>query len=392
MARHFMWWLVLSLSLSLAAGCSGPKEEKNQARRPAVPVSAAEAEVRDMPVLIKAVGNVESLALVNVKPQVGGVIERQLVAEGQEVSKGTPLFQIDPRPYQAVVKEMQGKLEKDVALLRQAEEDLVRYSRLQSREVVSKQQADQAESQAKSLRGSIRTDEAQLEQARLNLEYATIRAPLAGRVGQILVNEGNYVKAADDRILLVITQFKPIYVSFSAPEAVLSDIAARFGREPLTVEAWPSGAENAAPETGKLVFVDNAVDRTTGTIKLKASFDNAGNRLWPGQFAKVSMRLGLTPNAVVAPAQAVQVGPSGAYVYVVKPDNTVEMRLVTVDRTVENDAVVTKGLAAGEKIVVDGHVRLAPGAAVSVKGAPGAPQSAEAKPGEAKSGEAKGKP
>jgi multidrug efflux system membrane fusion protein len=383
--RSFKLFVPLALALSLFA-CSGGKEDKRPARRPA-PVSAAKAELSQLPARIEAVGNVEPYQSVAVRTQVGGLIVEQRVRDGQEVAAGDVLYVLDQRPFQAALKEGQGKLERDQALLKKAEDDLTRYTGLKQKDVVSQQQYDQASTDAKSLRASIKLSEAAIEQARLQLDYSVIKAPFAGRVGSVLVHQGNVIKANDDRNLLIINQIQPIYVSFAVPEQHLPEIASRLdGKAPLEVLAFVGGDEMNA-ERGTLAAVDNAVDRTTGTIRLKGMFQNAGKRLWPGQFARVALNLSDRDNVLTVPAQAVQQGLQGAYVYVVTGQNTVEFRLVETGATTGERVSILKGVTAGETVVTDGHVRLAPGAPVEIKGA-GAP-AVGGKPGNAPAG---GKP
>lgn len=364
--------------MALAAGCSDDKKAGAPARRP-VPVSVAGVESGSIPVSIQTVGNVEAFQTAAVRTQVGGLIVEQRVRDGQEVAAGDVLFVLDQRPFQAALKEAQGKLERDQALLRKAEDDLTRYTGLKQKDVVSQQQYDQAQTDAKSLRASIKLSEAQIEQARIQQDYSVIKAPFAGRVGQVFVNVGNVIKANDDRNLLVINQIQPIYVSFSVPEQHLPEIAARMGKAPLPVNASLAGDEKE-PETGELVSVDNAVDRATGTIKLKALFKNAGKRLWPGQFAKVTLRLANRDGVLSVPAAAVQQGLQGSYVYVVTPQNTAQFRLVETGGITGDRFIIAKGVSAGETVVTDGHVRLAPDSPVEVRGG-GQGQAAQARPG-----------
>ncbi|WP_243359946.1 efflux RND transporter periplasmic adaptor subunit [Fundidesulfovibrio terrae] len=347
-------------------GCSGDKEAKGPAKRP-VPVSVAKVESGSIPVRLAAVGNVEAYQSAAIKTQVGGLIVEQRVRDGQEVAAGEVLFVLDPRPFQAAIKDAQGKLERDQALLKKAEDDLVRYTGLQQKDVISRQQYDQAFTDARSLRASIKLSEAAIEQARLQLEYSVIRAPFAGRVGAVLVNVGNVIKANDDRNLLVLNQFQPIYVSFAVPEQHLPEIAGRMGKgAPLEVLATVGGG--GSQETGKLVSVDNSVDRTTGTIKLKGLFENSGKTLWPGQFANVTLNLAARENVLTVPNAAVQIGLQGNFVYVVTPRNTAEFRLVETGGVVSGRTIVAKGLEAGDTVVTDGHVRLAPNSPVEIKG------------------------
>lgn len=353
----------------ILSGCSDGKNAKGQAKRP-VPISVATVEAGSIPVRITGVGNVEPYQSVAVRTQVGGLIVEQRVRDGQEVAAGDVIFTLDSRPFQAALKDAQGKLEKDQALLKRAEDDLTRYTGLQRKDVISQQQYDQANTDAKSLRASIKVSEAAIEQSKLQLEYSVIKAPFAGRVGAVLVNVGNVIKANDDRNLLVINQIQPIYVSFAVPEQYLPEISSRMGKIPLVVMA-SVGLDESDTEQGELVSVDNAVDRTTGTIKLKGLFKNENKRLWPGQFAKVALNLSARENVLTVPNSAVQIGLQGNFVYVVTSQNTAEFRLVETGGVVGAKTIINKGVAQGDTVVTDGHVRLAPNSPVEIKGAQG---------------------
>lgn len=385
-----IWFLAcVLLASALLAGCSDDKKKQAQVRRP-VPVSAAKVESGSIPVQITAVGNVEPYRSVALRSQVGGLIVEQRVRDGQEVEAGDVLFVLDPRPFQAALKEAQGKLERDQALLKKAEDDFTRYTGLKQKDVVSQQQFDQSQTDAKSLRASIKLSEAQSEQARLQLEYSVMKAPFAGRVGGVLVSLGNVIKANDDRNLLVINQIQPVYVSFSVPEQYLPDVASRMGKAPLSV-AVTLGEGAPEQEKGELAAVDNTVDRATGTIRLKALFRNTEKRLWPGQFAKVALNLDNRDNVISVPGVAVQQGLQGSFVYVVNSQNQAEFRLVETGGNVGDKIILTKGVSPGETVVTDGHVRLAPNSMVEVKGGPQASgtKTADAKSPEAAAGEKK---
>ncbi len=355
---------VMAMVLVLAA--CGKDEQKASGRRSA-PVSVAKAESGSIPVQIRGVGNVEPYQSAAVRTMVAGQIMEQRVRDGQEVAAGDVLFVLDTRTFVASVKDAQARFERDTAQLKKAEDDLARYTNLKQKDVVSQQQFDQAQTEAKSLRAAIKLSEAQIDQAKLQLEYGTIKAPFAGRVGTVMVNQGNIIKANDDRSLLTINQIQPIYVAFAVPEQFLPEITSRMNKEPLTVQVFLAGDDTHA-ETGVLAVVDNAVDRTTGTIKLKGLFKNEDKRLWPGQFARCVVDLANRDNVVTVPASAVQVGLQGSFVYVVRPDKTAEFRLVETGGVFDGRAVIAKGVSAGETVVTDGHVRLAPNMAVEIKG------------------------
>lgn len=360
------WPLLLALTalLLLLAAC-GKDDKAPKGKRP-VPVAVAEAKAMNVPVLVVAVGNVEAYASVIIKPQVSGIIAKQLVRDGQDVQKGTPLFLLDQRTYQASLQESQARLQKDEALSKKAEDDLRRFQSLFEQGAVSRDQLEQVQANAIGLRASLALDRAQVQQARLQLGHASIASPITGRAGHVLVQEGNLVgKSNDDRPLVVINQIEPIFVSFSVPERHLPEIQKQAAQGRLRVEAQTS--EGVVLDTGELASVDNAVDKTTGTIRLKAVFPNTTRNLWPGQFVRAFLRLAERENAVVLPAQAVQTGVSGPYVFVVKADQTVDMRSVTVSPAPDQTVVVEAGVAAGEKVVVDGQVMLVPGSLVEIK-------------------------
>lgn len=362
--------LALLLSLAILAACGRGDAGDAKGKRP-IPVQAAQATVADVPVLVSAVGNVEAFASVAVKPQVGGTIAKQLVRDGQDVQKGTPLFVIDQRTYQAALQEAQAKLQKDQAQAAKAEDDLRRFEALFQQGAVSREQLDQMRTNAVALRASLALDRAQVEQARLQLGYATITSPIAGRAGNVLLHEGNLVKANDDRVLVVINQVAPIFVSFAVPEQHLPEIQQQAARGLLKVEARTG--EGELLDTGELASIDNSVDKATGTIRLKAVFQNTGKNLWPGQFVRAHLRLAERKGAVLIPAQAVQTGVSGPFAFVVKDDMTVEMRAVATTPGPDQMLVADKGIAAGERVVTDGQLMLVPGTLVEIKavGQPG---------------------
>jgi multidrug efflux system membrane fusion protein len=364
------------LAIACQKGAQGPQGGGG------VPVTVAKVRQKNVPLNVRAIGNVEPISSVTVRPQVGGVLLRVLFSEGQEVRKGDLLFELDARPLQAQLLQAQAALARDKATAHDAEATARRYAALVKKEYVTQQQAEQAEAQAQAMRAALAADEAAVQQARLNLAYVQIRSPVTGRTGSLLVHAGNVVKALDDK-LVVIDQLQPIYVSFAVPENVLSQVRARNGaRLPVSatpaMQDKPGGVEQKAagaiaPEahTGVLTFVDNAVDPGTGTIKLKATFANKDEALWPGAFVDVTLTLGEQQGAVVAPAEAVQRGQGGEYVFVVKGDLTVESRPVTVSRADQREAVIEKGLSPGETVVTDGQLRLQQGTKVEIKGEAG---------------------
>ncbi len=353
----------------LLTACSGKSSQaiETPAKRSveAVPVLVGSVAQRAMSLRIEGIGNVEVLASVAIKSRVDGQITKMLFADGDEVAKGQMLFQIDSRPYVAELKQAQAAMQKDQAQLQHARSQERRYQDLLNKNFVSKESYAQIKLTADSATATVRADEAAIENAKLRLEYAGIRAPIAGQTGKIFVQEGNLVKANDTNALVVINQLNPIYVNFSVPEQHLTDVRKAMAADTLVVQAQqPDGTGIAS---GKLTFVDNSVDTTTATIKLKATFDNKDKALWPGQFVKVALILGEQKNAVVVASRAVLTGPKGQYVFVVGAQQTVDTRNIEVDRVDGADTVVRKGLAGGETVVIDGQSRLLPGSKISVK-------------------------
>lgn len=361
-ARCACWLMV---HLALLAGCSGGRPEPGALMPSAVPVTAATVVQKTIPVEVRAIGNVEAYSTVSVKAQVAGEVERVFFKEGQDVKSGDLLFTLDPRPYQATLQQLEANLARDQAQLENARAQAERYTKLFEAGIVSKEQYDQFQSGADALAASVRADKAAIERAKVDLDYCSIRSPIGGRTGGLLVHPGNVVKANETN-LVVINQIRPIYVAFSVPEQFLADIRRYMAVGPLKVEAIIPNDE-ARPTQGVLTFVDNAVDSTTGTVKLKATFDNPDQRLWPGQFVNVVLRLTSRPNAAVVPSQAVQTGQAGPYVFVINSGLIAEARPVVAGSTVGKETVIEKGLEPGETVVTDGQLRLAPGSKVELK-------------------------
>jgi len=328
-----------------------------------IPVVVSEAAVRSLPVRLNGIGNVEAIATVAVKARVDGQITLVNFKEGQEVRKGQVLFRIDERPFEAALRQAEANALRDRAQRDHARAQEQRYQELLGKNFVSKDAYAQFRTNAQTAEATAKASEAGLENARLNLAYCTIAAPLDGYVGRTLLQAGNLVKANDVSPLVVINQVRPIYVSFAIPEQSLATLRQYMAGDPLPVEALSPGAGKPLA-IGKVVFVDNAVDPNTGTIKVRAQFDNDNAVLWPGQFVNVSVRLYEQANAVVIPSRAVQTGPQGQYVYVIK-DLVAEVRKVSVERTDGDDAVV-QGVAQGEQVVTRGALRLSPGAKVQI--------------------------
>lgn len=340
-----------------------PQREKAE---PLVSVAVASAVQKTVPVQLQAVGTVEAYATVSVKSRIDGELVKVHFREGQDVRKGDLLFTIDPRPYEVAHREALARLERDVALASKADLDARRYAELVAKNYVSSDKYEQFRSNAEALRATVAADRASVERAQLQLDYCYIKAPMAGRTGRLLVDEGTQIKANDDKSSMVeIVQIMPINVGFAVPQQYLSEIKPHMAKGPLKVEAFVPG-DQQKPEAGTLSFLDNKVNSQTGTVMLKASFANTDRRLWPGQFVTAVLTLAHRPDAIVIPSQALQVGQDGQFVYVVKLDMTVETRPVVVGMNIGSEVVIEKGLGAGEKVVTEGQLRLAPGARVKV--------------------------
>jgi multidrug efflux system membrane fusion protein len=354
----------LLLALLAAAGCA--KQQAAAPPMPSVPVLAAKAVEKDVPVELRAIGNVEALSTVSIKAQVTGPVTAVHFQEGQDVRKGELLFEIDKRPFEVALQQSEANLARDVARARNSRLQAERFKKLFEQGILPQEQYDTQRADAESQEAAALSDKAAIEWAKLNLEYCEIRSPIDGRTGSILVKVGNLTKANDVPILVTINQVTPIYVNFAVPEQSLAEVKRYLAERKMRVAAMLPGQSNAAEE-GALAFVDNAVDATTGTIRMKATFSNGPRRLWPGQFVTVVLTLTTQPNAIVVPSQAVSRSQSGSYVFVVKPDNTAEMRPVTPGRTVGGDTIIEQGLQAGETVVTDGQLRLLNGSRVILK-------------------------
>ncbi len=364
--------LLAGIAALVACSRGNPAPAQAAARtEPAVPVKVGKVEQRSEPLQIGAIGNIQSYSTVSVKSEVGGELMGVHFSEGQEVRKGQLLFTIDPRPFEAALKQAQANRAKDAAQAASAQADAARYKGLVAEGVIAPQQYEQQQANADALKATVESDAAAIENARLQLSYARIYSPIDGRTGNLLVHEGNLVKP-NDVPLVVINQVEPIYAVFSVPSQYLPDITRYHAQHPLRVAASPKGSNQPGAE-GMLTFIDNNVDTSTGTIQLKATFPNRDRSLWPGEFVDVSITLTTQPDAIVVPAHAIQTGQEGQYVFVVKPDMTVESRRVVVGRTQGAFAIVSQGVRPGETVVTDGQLRLVPGARVTV--AAGGPAS-----------------
>lgn len=361
----------LVAALAMLSACSGNSSGqpagKGPLKGPAVPVTASAAVQKPVPVELRAIGNVQAYSTVVIKAQVEGTLTQAFFKEGQEVRKGDLLLTIDARPFEVQLQQAEANLARDQAQAENARQEARRYEQLLQKEYVSQEQYDLLRANAAAFDGTIRGDQAAVDQAKLQLDYCSIRSPIDGVAGTLLVHPGNLVKANDaDHPLVTVNQVRPIYVVFSVPEKNLPEIQKYRALGPMTVEAITLNGK-APSVRGTLTFVDNAVNMTTGTIQLKALFPNAEKSLWPGQFVNVVLTLTTQPHAIVVPSQAVQSGQQGTYLFVVKPDQTVESRPVVAGRSLGGETVIDQGLAAGEPVVTDGQLRLTTGVKVEVK-------------------------
>jgi multidrug efflux system membrane fusion protein len=349
------------------------KAASNEKAPPIIPVTAGTASTHDVPVYIEGLGTVQAFNTVSVKSRVDGQIVKVFFHEGQEVKAGDALFQIDPRPFQNVLQQAEATKEKDAAQLQSAQLDLDRAAKLLTPGFQTRQGYDQQKATVGQLQAAIKADEAQIASARLNIDYSLVKSPIEGRTGQRLVDIGNLVQAAQTTNLVSITQLRPIFVSFTVPAERLDAIRKSQAKQQLKVIAYAMDDKTKLAQ-GELTLIDNQVDVTTGTIHLKAQFDNEGEPLWPGEFVNARIVLSMRDNAVTVPEVAVMEGPNGAYVYVIGDNDTVQRRAVKVAATQEGASVISSGLQSGERIVVEGQYRLTEGAKVKI----GAPEQAQA--------------
>jgi multidrug efflux system membrane fusion protein len=346
----------------LSVGTEAPPAAA-QTSPPGIPVTPGTVTAQDVPVFLHGIGTVQAYNMVGVKSRVDGQIVKIDFNEGQEIKQGDPLIQIDPRPYQAQLEQAQAAKQKDEAQLAGAQLDLQRYQKLLGTGYQTQQSYDNQKALVAQLQAAINGDEAQIDTANLNLSYAKIRAPIGGRLGARLVDTGNLVRASDGTALVTIAQLKPIFVSFTLPQDQAHKVRDRQAVAPLEVQAY--GDDNKTQlATGELTLIDNTIDQATGTIRLKATFANADERLWPGEFVNVRVIINMRKGVPTVPAQTVQEGPNGHYAYVIRKDDTVERRPVEVAAVQGGLAVIAKGLSPGEKVVVDGQYRLTEGARV----------------------------
>jgi membrane fusion protein, multidrug efflux system len=368
MRCQFSFWIVLG-ALTGVAACSGSQAQpvvRAGGGQPAVPVTITKVVQKDVPIEITAVGSAEAYSSVAIRAQLTGELTSVNFQQGDDVQAGQVLFNLDQRPLEATLHQAEANLARDTAQQNNAKAQAQRYLDLAQRGLATKEQLGTTAATAEALDATVAADRAAVENARVQLQYATIKSPIAGRTGSLIVSVGNLVRANDQTSLVVINQITPIYVTFGIPETALSDLKKYMARGSLRVEAQAPN-DDAQPATGRITFVDNQVDQTTGTIKVKGTFQNENRSLWPGQFLNVVVTLTKDPNAIVVPTTAVQTGPQGQYIFTVKPDNTVDLRPVTVGRAAGTETVITEGVVPGETIVTDGQLRLVPGSRIIVK-------------------------
>jgi membrane fusion protein, multidrug efflux system len=384
--------VVLALII-IGASYFRPRQAESQAPAP-VPVTAARATRTDVPVIVDAIGNVQSIDMVAVQPRVTGTITKIEFTPGQNVKEGQELFLIDPRPYQAALDQAQSQLAHDEGVLAEAQVDLNRYQTLQKEKSIAAQQAEDQGYVVQQDKGTVQLDQANVETARLNLEYSHVTAPISGRAGTLLVDLGNVVgpvsqasgsatstatggtgTQATNSVLVTITQMQPIYVTFTVPTTELDEIKQNQAQAPLEVRAYSQAGKLL--EKGQLTVIDNQVNTATGTVTLQATFANADELLWPGEFVRVHLHVSMLKDVVTVPTQAIMTGPNGSYLYVIGPDQKVKRIGVQVTRRQNAIAVIGNGLSGGEKVVTDGQYRLDEGTEVAVRAMTNVPEGAE---------------
>lgn len=365
-----------------AAGKGGSKNGQGRGSQQSVPVAVAKVETKDLPVYLQGLGSVEAFNTVVVKTRLDGQLVEIHFKEGQEVRQGELLAVIDPRPYQVQLSQVEATLYKDQSALKDAELNFQRFQDLYKQGIIPQQQFDTQKSLVGQLEGAVRADQANIDNVKLNLTYTRITAPVSGRVGLRQVDMGNMVHASDPNGLLVITQLHPIAVIFTLPEDNLPAVSQHLRTRPLQTDAYSRDDRNKLA-TGKLLTIDNQIDPATGTGKLKAVFENTESALWPNQFVNIHLLLEVRKNSIVLPAAAIQRGPQGTYVFVVKPDKTADMRKVAVAMSEGDVSAITSGVNPGELVVTDGQDKLQPGSRVEIRsGGPAPGQNAQQPAGE----------
>jgi multidrug efflux system membrane fusion protein len=361
--------LFVLLAAIVSAGCAPDEPIAGASSRtggqPSVPVTTAPVLRKPMPIEIRVIGSAEAYSTVAIRSQMTGQLVSVNFREGDEVERGRVLFELDRRPLEAALQQAQANLDRDMAQAANAAVQSKRLQDLVTRGIAPREQADTARTEVTALNAGVEADRAAVENAKVQLGYATITAPISGRTGALLVHEGNLVRANDTTPLVTINQVSPVSVAFAIPESRLPDLRRYMAQGSLLVTATPPNDD--VPSRGQITFVDNAVDQSTGTIRIKGTFPNEDRRLWPGQFVNVVITLTTDPEAIVVPSVAVQAGQEGLYVFAVKDDQTVEMRPVTVARTRGAETVLASGVQPGETVVTDGHLRLVPGSRIAVK-------------------------
>lgn len=370
-ARRYVAYLIVLIAVAGAlyyvfgGSAQQPQRRSRFAADGPVPVLAAAAKLADVPVYLDAVGTTKALNTVTVRPQVDGKLISVAFKEGQDVAKGDVLARIDPTTFQATLDQALAKKAQDEALLNNAKNDLTRYEQLAATNAINKQQADTQKSLVAQYTAQVQSDQAAIESAQATLAYTTVKAPISGRTGIRQVDEGNIVHASDSTGIVVITQLKPIAIQFNLPQQYLSEVNNAFAKEPLKVDALRSD-NDAIIDSGHLLVVDNQVDASTGTVKLKAEFPNANLQLWPGQFANIRLLIDTLKQVVVIPTGAVQRGPTGTFVYVIKDDNSATIRPIVVQKQDEIQTVIKSGVTPPERVVTTGFARLTEGAKVTI--------------------------
>jgi len=366
-SRYALILLILAL-MFLLAGCANKQTAQAASPgsgRPPAPVVVSTVEQRDVPVQITAIGNVEAYQTVQIRSQVNGQIEKIYFKEGEDVRKGQLLYSLDKRPFQAALEQAQGMLKRDEAQAANSKLQAARYTDLEKQGVISLEQADLQRTQDSSNSAAVYADNAAVDAAKVQLQYTDIYAPIDARTGALMINVGNLVKANDTPFLVQLNQITPIYVTFTVPEARLAEVR-QFVAKGLKVLAYPKG-QPGNPVEGLLTFIDNGVDPQTGTVKLKATFQNKDKRLWPGEFVNVVLNLSTVKNAITVPTKAIQSGQQGDYVFVVTKDGTADPRQVTTAGTYQNLTLVKSGLNLGDTVIVDGQLRVAPNGKVTIQ-------------------------
>jgi len=366
-SRYALILLILAL-MFLLAGCANKQTAQAASPgsgRPPAPVVVSTVEQRDVPVQITAIGNVEAYQTVQIRSQVNGQIEKIYFKEGEDVHKGQLLYSLDKRPFQAALEQAQGMLKRDEAQAANSKLQAARYTDLEKQGVISLEQADLQRTQDSSNSAAVYADNAAVDAAKVQLQYTDIYAPIDARTGALMINVGNLVKANDTPFLVQLNQITPIYVTFTVPEARLAEVR-QFVAKGLKVLAYPKG-QPGNPVEGLLTFIDNGVDPQTGTVKLKATFQNKDKRLWPGEFVNVVLNLSMVKNAITVPTKAIQSGQQGDYVFVVTKDGTADPRQVTTAGTYQNLTLVKSGLNLGDTVIVDGQLRVAPNGKVTIQ-------------------------